>query len=285
LQPKGTLERAKALPGSGHRRLWEENEPMRGAGWMAVVALGLARAGVADVWDEQTADDDTAATVNELVHGSDQVHDLAAAAGPVADEDWFRLTIQPYSSYEVVVDDISGDLGPPLQLDRVLADGTIFGSAGPVGLGFARSMRFHNPNPVVVDDKFLRVRSGGCTASCTPADTYRLRYYETTAAVPRFNDAGAQVTLLILQNATGDPVTGAVYFWDPAGALLASPGFTISGRSTLVMDTSAVPGVAGRSGSLTIGHDARYGELSGKTVAVAPAEGFSFDSPMTWRVR
>jgi hypothetical protein len=258
---------------------------MRHATWTVAIALLLAGNGGADVWDDQTVNDDTPATANEPVHGSDQVHDLGAVAGPAADEDWYRLTIQPYSSYEVLVDGVSGDLGPPIQVDRLLADGTVFGSAVPVGLGYARSMRFHNPNPFVVLDKFLRVRSGGCTTTCTSADVYRLRFFETTCAISRFNNAGSQVTVLVLQNPTDGPITGTAYFWDQRGALVAPQPFTLPGRTVLVLDTTAVPGAAGQAGSITIGHDARYGELSGKTVALAPAEGFSFDSPMVHRPR
>jgi hypothetical protein len=255
------------------------------AGPVAVLSLLLAGNSGADVWDAQTVNDDTAATANELVHGTDQVHDLAAVPGPAADEDWYRLSVKPFSSYEVVVDGASGDVGPTLQVDRVFSDGAIFGSAVPVGLGFARSMRFHNPNAVVVEDKWVRVRSGGCTTTCTPNDVYRLRFYETTAAVLRFNDSGSQVTLLVLQNPTDGAIAGTAYFWEASGTLLASPPFSLAPRSTLVLDTSAVPGLAGQSGSVTIGHDARYGELSGKAVSLEPAQGFSFDSPMLSRPR
>jgi hypothetical protein len=187
------------------------------AGTVAVLSLLLAGNGGADVWDAQTVNDDTAATANELVHGTEQVHDLGAVPG------------------------------------------------------FARSMRFHNPNGVVVEDKWIRVRSGGCTATCTPNDMYRLRFYETTAAVPRFNDSGTQVTFLILQNPTDGAIAGTAYFWDASGTLLASPPFDLAPRSTLILDTSAVPGLAGQSGSVTIGHDGRYGDLSGKAVSVEPA--------------
>jgi hypothetical protein len=251
----------------------------------AGVAAGGTRAARADVWDQQTLNDDTAATHNELDHGSDQLHDLGAVPGPAADEDWYRLSIKPYSSYEVVVDGVSGDVGPPVQVDRVTADGTVWGSAVPIGVGFSRSMRFHNPNPFVVEDKFVRVRSGGCTTTCTPSDVYRLRFYETTGAVPRFNDAGTQVTVLVLQNPAGAPIAGTAYFWSVAGTLLAFHPFTVAARSTLVLDTATVPGLAGQSGTITVGHDGRYGELSGKAVALEPATGFSFDSPMGYRPR
>jgi hypothetical protein len=248
----------------------------------ALLMTGVAQA---DVWDEQSQSDDGPGTANELVHGTDQVHDLGALPGPLPDEDWFKLGIKPYSSYEVVVDGTSGDIGPTLHVDRVTFDGTIFGSATAIGLGFSRSMRFHNPNAVVVDDKWIRVRSGSCDTSCTHNDVYRLRFYETTGAIARFNNAGGQVTVLILQNPTKGVVTGTAYFWDPAGVLLAPRGFTLAPNTTLVLDTSAVPGAGGQSGSLTIGHDARYGDLSGKTVALAPAQGWSFDTPMLSRPR
>ena len=251
----------------------------------ALAALVTGPSARADVWDQAPQSDNGPGTVNELAQGADQVHDLGALPGPAADEDWFWLVIKPYSSYEVVVDGVSGDLGPPLQVDRVLADGTIFGSAAPVGLGFARSMRFHNPNPVAVEDKFLRVRSGGCTTTCAATDSYRVRYYETTGAIARFNNESGQVTVLVLQNAGGTAVTGTVYLWDAGGALVAAPAFTLAAKAGLVLDTSAVPGAGGRSGSVTIGHDARYGDLSGKAVAVAPALGWSFDTPMEERPR
>ena len=255
------------------------------AGLGLLLATGGARAARADVWDQQTLNDNTPATANELVHGSDQLHDLGALPGPAADEDWYRLSIKPYSSYEVVVDGVSGDVGPPIEVDRVLADGTVFGSAGPIALGFSRSMRLHNANPFLVEDKFIRVRSTGCTTTCTPNDVYRLRFYETTGSVPRFNDSGTQVTVLILQNPTDGPIAGSAYFWDVTGTLLAFHPFTLAARSTLVLNTATVPGLAGQSGTITVGHDGRYGDLAGKTVALEPATGFSFDSPMGHRPR
>src|SRR5882672_6242834 len=75
---------------------------MRTRPWLPL-ALGLALAVTgparADVWDVQTQNDNTVATENELVHGSDQLHDLGALPGPMADEDWFRLRQRSFSSY------------------------------------------------------------------------------------------------------------------------------------------------------------------------------------------
>lgn len=39
------------------------------------------------------------------------------------------------------------------------------------------------------------------------------------------------------------------------------------------------------TGTITVGHDARYGDLAGKTVALEPATGFSFDTQMVPRPR
>ena len=50
-----------------------------------------------------------------------------------------------------------------------------------------------------------------------------------------------------------------------------------------MLNTATVaPGVGG---SVTVAHDGRYGDLAGKTVALEPATGFSFDSPMLPRVK
>jgi hypothetical protein len=50
-------------------------------------------------------------------------------------------------------------------------------------------------------------------------------------------------------------------------------------------NTASVAGAAGQSGSITVTHDGGYGELAGKTVALEPSTGFSFDTPMLPRSR
>jgi hypothetical protein len=52
-----------------------------------------------------------------------------------------------------------------------------------------------------------------------------------------------------------------------------------------VTDTGSVTVLAGRSGSITLTHDGPYGALAGKAVAVEPATGASFDSPLTYKPR
>jgi hypothetical protein len=63
-----------------------------------------------------------------------------------------------------------------------------------------------------------------------------------------------------------------------------SAGLGLAPKELEVLITANVPGANGVGGSVTIAHDARYGDLAGKTVALEPATGFSFDSPMLPRI-
>jgi hypothetical protein len=256
---------------------------MRKNAWLAL-GLGLVlmsgRAARADFWDIQTQHDGSNATENELVHGSDQLHDLGGP--PLPDEDWYALGQKPFSSYEAVADATSGDIGPTMALERVDSAGAQIQDSQAVGVGYTRSLRWANLTAGEVNGEFIRAMSSGCTTNCGPEDVYRIRFAETTYAVPRFNNSGTQITVLLLQNPTNYPITGTVYFWNTAGTQVANSPFSLVGKQTLVLNTSTVaPGVGG---ALTVAHDGRYGDLSGKTVALEPATGFSFDSPMLPRI-
>jgi hypothetical protein len=258
---------------------------MRKNAWLAL-GLGLAlvsgRAARADVWDIQTQNDGSSATENELVHGSDQLHDLGGP--PLPDQDWFALGQKPFSSYEAVADATSGDIGPSLALDRVDSAGSILQPSQAVGVGYTKSLRWANLTANEVNDEFVRVMSAGCDTNCGPEDVYRIRFAETTYSIPRFNNFGTQVTVLLLQNPTNYPISGTIYFWDVNGVQVGFQAFSLTGKNTLVLATNTVPGANGVGGAVTIAHDGRYGDLSGKTVALEPATGFSFDSPMLPRL-
>jgi uncharacterized repeat protein (TIGR01451 family) len=224
----------------------------------------------------------------ELSHGTDEVFDLAADPGPVADEDVFRIEQKPYSSYEVLVEATSGDIGPGSgpSLQRLAPDGsTVVQTSVPVGAGPSRSLRWMNNTAGEVEGETVRVRSASCGTDCGPDDIYRIRAFETTYAVPRFNNAGTQVTVLVLQNATNHPISGEAYFRVPSGALVASHPFSLAAKGTLVLNTAGLPGATGVSGTITIAHDGGYASLVGKTIALEPATGFSFDSPLEPRRR
>jgi len=247
------------------------------------LVLGAAGTAPADVWDVQTDNDNTTATENELVHGSDQLHDLGALPGPAPDQDWFRLSQKSYSSYEAVADATSGDIGATLNLDRIASDGTtVLQPSVAIGVGYSRSLRWANTTATAVNDEYVRVTSGSCTTNCGSDDVYRIHFSETTYAVPRFNNSGTQITVLLLQNPASYTINGNVYLWDAAGTLIAPSPFSLTARQLMVLNTATV--APGAGGTLTIAHDGRYGDLAGKTVALEPATGFSFDSPMVPRL-
>ena len=70
---------------------------------------------------------------------------------------------------------------------------------------------------------------------------------------------------------------------EPCDVALVELNLPARGLQTL--NTSTVPELAGRSGSITLTSDAPYGTLAGKAVALEPATGFSFDDVMRPRPR
>ena len=73
---------------------------------MLLLAAAVSRA---DVWDQAGTDDDSPLTGTLLAHGFEQAHDLAGV-GLLPDQDWFTVASMPRTSYEVIVDNSTGDL-------------------------------------------------------------------------------------------------------------------------------------------------------------------------------
>jgi predicted outer membrane repeat protein len=193
------------------------------------------------------------------------------------------LALQPArSSWELVLDEASGDLGAGNGpgLTRVAPDlTTVLQTAVAVGAGPARVLRWQNATSMP-QGNYVRVQSAGCTTDCGPDDVYRLRAYETTGRIARFSAAAGQTTVLVLQNPSSYPVAGTAFFWSSGGALLGSQAVALNSHGSLVLSCASVPGVAGQSGSITVVHDGGYGALAGKAVGLDPAGGFSFDTPL-----
>jgi hypothetical protein len=231
-------------------------------------------------------DDDGGAVgpVSGLAHGVARLRSLAALPGPAADAHWYVLRQEPASSYEVVVDGVSGDV-QPLSLRRLSAAGTQVQASAGSGLGASRSLRWANTNTVAVGNEGIVVASGGCGTGCGADDVYRIRAYDTTGVLARFNNAGAQSSVLILHNSGPAPVSGRAFFWSAQGVLLGTLPITLGPRASQAAALAQVPGLAGQSGSITVAHDAPYGVLTGKSVALEPTTGFSFDTPMLTRPR
>jgi hypothetical protein len=158
-------------------------------------------------------------------------------------------------------------------------------SSTPLGTGSSRSLRFENPTGTAVSGEYVRVRGTTCTTGCGPEDVYRIRLYETTATIPRFNNSATQITVVALQNLGASPMSGTVRFWSGAGVLLLGQPFFLPPHGVYAVNTSTLPALAGQGGSLTITSDGSYGTLAGKAVSLEPATGFSFDSVLSPRVR
>jgi hypothetical protein len=252
-----------------------------------VLLAGPARSR-ADVWDINDTDDDGSTSNNEVFHGAVQVHDLAAQGG-VADQDWVRVQTQPYSSYEAVLEGLTGRLGngslPNPLFERMNSDGSlVLGTAqAPPGspFAYARTLRWENTT-ATGEENYLRVRFPSCNSFCDSNDQYTLRFWETSLAVPRFNNGGGQVTVVFVQNPTAYTISGHLFLWSPTGTLVGQSPFNLAPHALLTLNTSGLaPGVGG---TITVTHDGRHGDLTGKAVALEPATGFAFDSPMVPRV-
>jgi hypothetical protein len=243
----------------------------------------------ADVWDTGTVNDnDPAETRNELTHGLEQIHDIAAQAG-VSDVDWFPLTQQPYSSYVAIVDGLTSDA----VLDLALRDGAnpalklqAAASLMPPSL-LALHMGIFN-NSGVTKASYVRVAgsAASCTTTCDANDQYRIRFFDTTYLIPRFNNANGQVTVLMVQNGiTGSGINWTANYWSNAGVLLAQVPSVLQANQSAVINLSTIPALQGQTGTITIAHTAGFGGMAVKSVALEPATGFSFDTLGTYRAR
>jgi hypothetical protein len=241
-------------------------------------AASGATIGQPDGWATIVDDDGGSRPLQEIAHGSSGRHHFAT--GP---DHLYVLRQEAYSSYEAVLDGAFGTSGP--QLDRMASDGVtpVQGSIG-AGTGRARQLRWLQDSGAPQNGQYVRVRAG-CTTACSAGDGYRMRFYDTTYRIPRFNNGGTQSTVLLLQNPTTRTVNARVRFWSLSGALLYSQSATLGPRTSYRLAAASVAALAGQSGSVTIAADAGYGELSGKAVSVDAANGFAFDSPMVARPR
>ena len=123
-----------------------------------------------------------------------------------------------------------------------------------------------NTTAAAIDGQRIRVRSASCGAECGSDDVYRLRAWDTTLAIARFNNSASQVTVVILQNRREATVAGHVRFWSAAGVLLHAEPFSLGTRASLSLNTSGIPALVGQGGSITVAHDGGYGWLAGKAV-------------------
>lgn len=218
----------------------------------------------------------------EIAHGTDRLENLSGS-GPWGHA--YSIEQHAYTSFEVQVDILSGDFVGELGMERLDGQGVRVQESQPlsVTLEQSRVLRWE-VGPTFNPGEVITVRAGVCGGACDTNDRYRIRVYDTTYAIPRFNNSGSQITVLLLQNRHHARVTGTVHFWLGNGAYFASHPFSLNGHAALTLNTSTVPGVAGLAGTMTVTSTAPAGQLAGKAVALEPSTGFTFDTMMVPRL-
>lgn len=220
------------------------------------------------------------ATRGYIVPGQSQTgRDLQANGTP--DQDWVWFSPLPHHSYEARA--LGGtlwatDFTDGARLERVDSSLLVQGFGSDEGLGSLRGhfLRWIAPgNDQVLN--YLRV-TGTASESASP---YVLELFDTTYALPRWNNSATQFTILIVQNHTPQQVIAVGFFYDADGVLLAQQGLVMPANGMVVLNTSTIPALAGRNGSARIAQAGGRGAISGKAVALEPQTGFTFDTPLT----
>jgi hypothetical protein len=248
-------------------------------GLVALTVLGRApSASPVDEWED---DNTILQTGNALFHGSEQRHDLDRTGGG-ADPDFYIVSTRPFSSYQVVVHGMTGDLdltSPSLQL--LNGAGAVTQNALVLDSGGVLSLDWHAGNLSGPSHGFVRVQGAAC-GDCGGNDRYSIAFYDTTYTAPRVNNSGTQSSTLLIQNTTERPCNVAQHYFDAAGTHVASgPLLSLAAYDLAVVPTAAT--FPGQSGSVRVTHTCGYGGLSGKAVAVEAATGFTFDTPFVHR--
>jgi hypothetical protein len=247
------------------------------------MALGMATTAFATDRYESTLgaglSDDTFSTFLECIHGRLRTHDLQDVGG--ADVDWSFVQETENHSYEATV------MNTALRF-----------SSNPVS-GMATMNRCDFTGAILTPGTALNVFEGAfaarwiATASTHSfirvtgfpglgADSgYEIQLRDTTYSIPRWNNSGSQVTVLLISNIKSTPVTGSVFFYGADGGLLATQTLSIPPNGVQTVSTASIPALAGLSGSVGIAHVGGYGALSGKAVSLEPSTGFTFDTAMT----
>jgi hypothetical protein len=193
-------------------------------------------------------------------------------------------------SYEARVSGTSvdfdwGTCGSCAQFERVDANGNILTEDVGVVNDGSGSTEESNDRSVrwiagdTTTDQYVRVRGGSVTEGA--GDVYTIRFWDTTYAVPRWNNNAGQVTVFLIQNLVQATVDVQIYFYNANGQQLVNVGTQVPPFGLFVLNTATVSQLANLSGHAYVAHTAGYGGLAGKAVALEPATGFSFDTPLT----
>ena len=191
----------------------------------------------------------------------------------------------------VAQEDPSERIGPPPVQYNFAPPGARSLALGAAFIGLADDATASESNPA------------GLTILTKPEVSAHLRYTEFDSTVPNtvtavgFDTFRARLgspsffsvvypwrkLVVSLYYQRADVIVGHIYFLLPSGAWAADDAFSLGPKQTAVINTAGVPGVNGVSGAIRIAHNGRYASLVGKTVALEPATGFSFDSALEAR--
>lgn len=254
-----------------------------------------------DRWENPifNSTDDDSTTLNFLQHGAVQTrHDLDATGSASPDEDWFAVKVTMHHSYEARVNGGSAywsetcTPAPCPRFDLVQSNGTVAvagetqsddvfisinrASSGNQNAGRGMTVRWLGNGTGV---NFLRAK-GDEFVLFSDNVFYDVSFRDTTYLAPRWNNSGTQVSILVLQNSNPRPVFTVVSFYDTAAAYVMGITFEIPAFGSNLVNMGTIPALQGKSGSLKVGHTGGYGSLAGKVVALEPATGFTFDTPI-----
>jgi hypothetical protein len=271
---------------------------MRRALALAAVLCTASAASAHDPWEYVLYNswDDDSSTLNFLTHGTVQRgHDLETVSGLV-DQDWYTFQAQSRHSYEIrvtggveywgfactggecprvdLVDQAGGLVVPATPEPDELAITINRGPTGPQPAFRSQTIRFIAAASFPM---YVRVL-GDQAVPAGPGKFYDISFRDTTVFGPRWNNSGTQVSVVVVQNQTAYPQEGTLDFYGADGTLLYSGLLVLAPHGVYVFNTSTIPALAGRSGSLVIPHEGAYGALGGKVVALEPATGFTFDT-------
>jgi hypothetical protein len=255
---------------------------------LATTVLVAASARAADPWETGVAGDDGNFTLNTLGHGTVQQHDLDQAGGST-DFDWMLIPSIAGHSYEARITGANllfdaGLCSTCAQFERVTGTGLVMQedasvvNEGATPESYDRTIRWTSTFSQV-NEQFLRVRGNTLFAE-NAGSVYTVRFWDTTYSIPRWNNVAGQTTVFLIQNQTQGTVSGQIRLLSASGAFLHNQDFTLDQNQLLAFNTASIPTLVGLSGHAYVTHDAGYGGLAGKAVALEPATGFSFDTPM-----
>jgi hypothetical protein len=145
--------------------------------------------------------------------------------------------------------------------------------------GASIALRWRNTGSIV-DYQWLVVRSARLRLDLRPGGPVPLPLHDTTIAVPRFNNAAGQVTVLTSRTRRAGTGTSQRLLLEYRGHLLGSSTFSPAEEPhRWTLGLSAASSSDRTAGTITIAHDGGYGNVAAKSVALDVATGFSFDTP------